>query len=250
MFDDYKSDLERAQSLQTVLIATATGSRDGDVSYGYLRAFFINIPAYNDLLPGFVRINRELGQFWQFIKEKFPSYAERRAFIWKEFGPLIDHLEGKNDRPLDKPTSQTLKAFDQESIHAAWQRALDRRSNDPEGAITAARTLLETVCKHILDARSIQYDANKVELHELYRLTAVELNLSPSQHTADVFKQILGSCSAIVTGLGTLRNRLGDAHGKGQNSVRPAARHAELAVNLAGAVSLFLVSTWHARNEA
>jgi len=112
----------------------------------------------------------------------------------------MDHLEGKNHRPLDAPTSQILKTFDQDSIHIAWQRALDRRTNDPEGAITAARTLLETVCKHILDSRSIPYDSNKVELHELYKLTATELNLSPSQHTEDVFKQILGGCSAIVNG--------------------------------------------------
>ena len=249
MLDDYKNDLERAQGLQNILIATATGSRGDDASYKYLRAFFIEKSSYNDLLPSFVRTNREIGQFWQFIKGKFPSYAERRTYIWEEFTPLMDHLEGKNNRPLDASTSQILKIFDQDCIHIAWQRALDRRTNDPEGAITAARTLLETVCKHILDSRSIPYDSNKVELHELYKLTATELNLSPSQHTEDVFKQILGGCSAIVNGLGTLRNRLGDAHGKGQNPVRPAARHAELAVNLAGSVSLFLVSTWQARNE-
>jgi len=250
MLDDYKNDLERAQSLKNLLVAIATGSKDGDVAYLTLRAFFISAPSYNDLLPSFVRTNRDVSQFWQFIKEKFPSYAERRSYIWAEFTPLLDHLEGKNSRPLDKPTSEGLKSFDQESIHAAWQRALDRRVNDPEGAITAARTLLETVCKHILDARYVAYDSNKVELHELYKLTAVELSLSPSQHTQDVFKQILGGCSAIVSGLGILRNRLGDAHGKGTNSVRPLARHAELAVNLAGSVSLFFVSTWHARDEA
>ena len=33
-------------------------------------------------------------------------------------------------------------------------------------------------------------------------------------------------------------------------AVRPAPRHGELAVNLAGSVSLFLISTWLARNEA
>jgi hypothetical protein len=250
MLDDYKNDLERAQSLQNILIATATGNTGDDASYKYLRGFFIQVASYNDLLPSFVRTNRELGQFWQFIKHKFSSYAERRSYIWEEFTPLIDQLEGKNHRPLDASTSQTLKAFDQESIHAAWQRALNRRTNDPEGAITAARTLLETVCKHILDSRSISYDSNRIELHELYKLTATELNLAPSQHTEDLFKQILGGCSAIVNGLGILRNRHGDAHGKGQNAVRPATRHAELAVNLAGSVSLFLVSTLHARNNA
>ena len=32
---------------------------------------------------------------------------------------------------------------------------LQRRFDDPDGAITAARTLLETVCKHILDLSEI-----------------------------------------------------------------------------------------------
>jgi len=249
MQDQYANDLERAQSLQNILIATATGNKEGGADYRYLRAYFVDFSAYNSLLPSFIRTNRELSQFWQFIKEKYGSYAERRAYIWQELTPLLDHLEGRNSRPLDTQTSSTLKAFDSDSVHSAWQRALERRTTDPEGAITSARTLLETVCKHILDNRKISYDANKVELHELYKLTASELNLSPSQHTEDVFKQILGGCSAIVSGLGTLRNRLGDAHGKGQNTAKPATRHAELAVNLAGAVSLFLVSTWQLRNK-
>ena len=249
MLDEFKNDLERAQSLQNMLVAIATGGGADGADYKILRALLVDTASYKEFLPSFVRTNRELGQFWQFIKGKFPTYAERRSFIWSEFTPLMDHLEGKNKRPLDNQTSTTLKAFNQDSVHSVWQRALERRTTDPEGAITAARTLLETVCKHILDARLISYDANKVELHELYKLTAIELNLSPSQHTEEIFKQILGGCSAIVNGLGTLRNRLGDAHGKGNNPVRPAIRHAELAVNLAGSVSLFLVSTWQARNE-
>ncbi|WP_420196198.1 abortive infection family protein [Idiomarina xiamenensis] len=80
-------------------------------------------------------------------------------------------------------------------------------------------------------------------------MTAKELNLSPDQHNEQIFKQILGGCSGIVNGLGTLRNKLGDAHGKGKLPVKPQARHAELAVNLAGSMTLFLIST-HANTKA
>jgi hypothetical protein len=65
-----------------------------------------------------------------------------------------------------------------------------------------------------------------------------------------VFKQILGGCSAVVEGLGALRNRLSDAHGTGKSAVKPAARHAELAVNLAGALAVYLLATKAARDEA
>jgi hypothetical protein len=135
------------------------------------------------------------------------------------------------------------------SIHAVWSKALERRTHDSEGAITAARTLLETACKHILDECSVEYQSNGIELHELYKLVAKELRLSPDQHNEQVFKQILGGCSGIVSGLGTLRNRLGDAHGQGKQPLKPAARHAELAVNIAGSIAIFLVETHRHRQS-
>ncbi|QUN41767.1 abortive infection family protein [Burkholderia cenocepacia] len=46
-----------------------------------------------------------------------------------------------------------------------------------------------------------------------------------------------------LRGLGAVRNRLGDSHGKGKVAAKPAPRHAELAVNLAGSVALFLLAT-------
>jgi len=48
---------------------------------------------------------------------------------------------------------------------------LERRATDPEGAITAARTLLETVCKHILDEKGEPYE-DGIPLPKLYN-TAV-----------------------------------------------------------------------------
>ncbi len=114
--------------------------------------------------------------------------------------------------------------------------------------MTAARSLLEAVCKHILDERNILYD-DKADLPKLYSLVAQELNLAPSQHTEQIFRQILGSCQAVVEGIGALRNRLGDSHGRGKAGIKPAARHAELVVNLAGTMATFLVATWEAQED-
>jgi hypothetical protein len=85
--------------------------------------------------------------------------------------------------------------------------------------------------------------ADDADLPKLYSQTAKLLNLAPSQHTEQVFKQILGSCQTIVEGVGAVRNRLSDAHGKGKRPIRPAPRHAELVVNLAGTMAVFLAST-------
>lgn len=145
-------------------------------------------------------------------------------------------------QPADELISETLRSFDESGVHHAWQKALDRRVTDPEGAITAAKMLLETVCKHIIDNAAGTYGEND-DLPKLYATAAAHLNLAPSQHTETVVKSILGNCQSVVGNLASLRNRLGDAHGQGKLPVRPQARHAELAVNLAGSMAMFLVST-------
>lgn len=148
--------------------------------------------------------------------------------------------------PADELISERLSSFDVGGVHAAWQKALDRRATDPEGAITAAKTLLETVCKHILDGTNCTYGDND-DLPKLYNAAAEFLSLAPSQHSEQVFKSILGNCQSVVGLLAGIRNKLGDSHGQGKRYVKPKPRHAELAVNLAGSVAMFLVATWHDR---
>lgn len=149
--------------------------------------------------------------------------------------------------PADAAISSALKRFEPDQIHARWTAALDRRSTDPAGAITLARTLLEDVSRWLLEELG-QKAADQEDLPALYRKLAKALKLAPDDHSEQVFKQILGSCQQVVEQLGALRNKLGDAHGGGPRRAKPAARHAELAVNLAGSMATFLMATWEARN--
>ena len=240
--------LDQAETLQNLLVSHATGGSETDAEYRQLRQLFISDPQLDALLPRFVRTCRNVSQFWEFIKHKFKTYHQRRVYIWEEFQPLTSFLEKSIAHPSDEPVSGVLEKFDPAHVHVAWSKALDRRQNDPEGAITMARSLLESVCKHILDELEMEY-GDTVDLPRLYKQTAEVLNLAPSQHTEQLFKRILGGCTTVVEGLGSLRNRLSDSHGKGRAPVKPAPRHAELAVNLAGATAQFLVATWRARTE-
>jgi hypothetical protein len=112
--------------------------------------------------------------------------------------------------------------------------------------ITAARTLIETVCKHILDEKGISYGDNP-ELPELYGLVAKELGVAPSQQIDNVMKQVTGGCFSVVNGVGAMRNKLGDSHGKGKSAAAVLERHAHLAVNLAGTLAVYLVETWESQ---
>ena len=105
---------------------------------------------------------------------------------------VIDYLETGESLPANTGIIEVLKAFDSAEIHNIWQKALERKNTDPEGAITISKTMLESTCKHILFEKGIEYNKTRIELPELYKTTAHALNIAPDQHTEQIFKQILG----------------------------------------------------------
>lgn len=243
-----KELIYKVESLKAILVTRATSQDGDDIEYRNLRQDLIAIPRIKNHLPKVVNVCRNLTEFWGYIKPQFSTYAERREFLRKEFESLLHMLEVDATSPSDSVISATIKLAGFSYIDEAWQKALERRSIDPEGAITAARTLLESVCKHVLDSVSCVYD-NNAELPKLYSLTAKQLNLSPSQHSEQLFRQILGGCQSVVEGLGAMRNRHSDAHGKGMSGSKPSSRHAQLAVNFSGAMAMFLLQTWEERQK-
>jgi hypothetical protein len=241
--DDVLVDVEKFRSM---LIRFATGGQAEDDEYRTLRRQLLTDQEIAGMVPRFVQSCIDLGDFWGYIKGEFSTYEARRQYLRQQFAPVIELLERGGQAPSDPLVTTALAGVNSDYVRAAWEKALSRRATDPEGAITAARALLETVCKHVLDESGVAYD-EAADLPKLYRAAADELNLGPSQHSEDIFRRILGGCQTVVEGLGALRNRLSDAHGRGKSGVRPAARHAELAVNLAGSMASFLIATWEAR---
>jgi integrase len=142
--------------------------------------------------------------------------------------------------------SAAIEAFQAQNVKAVWAKALARRIDDPANAITLARTLLESICKHILDGTKTPY-SHGLPLPELYKLTASALEIAPTASTERTFGTLLPACTEIVRGVGNMRNFLGDSHGHGQRAPLPDWRHAELAINLAGSVATYLLAIWENR---
>ena len=200
------------------------------------------------LLPSFVLKSSSTSQFWQWIIDETSSRKERRNIIWSGFLPLIEHFEKLDSSPSDTTADEAFQLFGESEVNAIWEKALERRNSDAEGAITSARTLLETVCKHILDSEGVEHSEN-TSLQGLWVAVSELMELSPHHHEEEVFKVILGNCQAVVNGLGAVRNKVGDAHGRGRRPVKPSARHAELTVNLSGSMASFLIKTWANKNS-
>jgi len=247
ILQEVTGDYERVDALVNILIDRATGGDCSEGDFIELRSYFASHTELSTLLPRWFAGKRSVNQFWQFIKIQYSTYAERREFLWTEFEPLLQHCETGSAIPAEDDIAGALKTLNSESVERVWRKTLYRLPEDPDGAITVARTLVETVCKHILEDLNIPFDEKKTDLPALYKLVANELNLAPQQHEEQVFKQILGGCASVVGGLGSMRNKLGDAHGHGRNRVRPAKRHASLAANLGGTMALYLLETYNAK---
>ena len=179
-------------------------------------------------------------------RDRSGSWQLRRNAAHKLIDPVLDALHTQTESPVDDLVSGAATRLDAESVREAWTRALERRATHPEGAITMARTLLESTLKTILDDRNVPY-RDTDDLPALYKAVSGDLGLAPGTYSEQAFKQILGGCHSVVVGLGSLRNKAGDAHGAGRKRYRPAERHAALAVNLAGSMALFLIETHEAR---
>jgi hypothetical protein len=240
---------DAASELKHLMISRATDAPKIDPrAYKAERDAIMRDPAGAKLAPECVRICRSPDEVWSYIKgrEGLETYASRREFFRQEFEPLLSALERFGSAPLDALVTAEAEALNSVSVLAAWAKALERRTADPDGAITAARTLLESVCKTVLDDLGESYGSGD-DLPKLYRTVSKALKLAPTDYTDEQLRRILGGGTTVVEGLGSLRNREGDAHGRGRKGYRPSARHAGLAVNLAGSVAMFLMQTWEDR---
>jgi hypothetical protein len=240
--------VEKVQTFLDLLISFSTGGQVTEEDFRTLRDELLNEPKLKTRLPRFVRTCRDLKQFWPFIKMQSLTYQGRREYLWKTFNPILEELEAEIPSPADKRVEEAVAALTSDIVHETWRDALQRRVDDPDGAITSARSLLESVCKHILQDKGVAYE-DRHDLQSLYKLTAEVLSLAPSKQTEHILRRVTGACSTIVDGIGSMRNALGDSHGKGRTDVKPEPRHAELAVNLAGALAIFLVDTYDARRR-
>ncbi|MFZ2410972.1 MAG: abortive infection family protein [Candidatus Methanoperedens sp.] len=158
-------------------------------------------------------------------------------------------LKGKTESsPSDAEIQKILSNVDAPHIKSAWEKAIDRRVKDPDGALTAARTLIETVCKHILTNLNIEFSEND-DINNLYSLTSKALEISASQDIDKESKKIFGNINAIVSGVAFYRNKLGDAHGQYEKNELLINELGELSVNLAGSICTFLIKAFEKKKD-
>jgi hypothetical protein len=211
--------------------------------YQELRKSILDDGLVGPVAPKFLRDARDLDDFFPYIRTVVPQsvWADRRAHVNVELGPAFDAAEKGGSSAADDDIVDALSEFNADRVKLAWDRAVARREADPPAALTAARTLLETVCKHVLDRVGVKY-GRKDSLGDLYTAAARAVGVHASQ-AAGQLKEFLGACGNVATKIGEVRNEHGDSHGVGEGAPDEIApMYGALVVNLAGALAGFLVA--------
>jgi Abortive infection C-terminus len=161
----------------------------------------------------------------------------------------VARLASRKSRGVSvEPLISKAAVLDFDTVQAEIARAIANCESDPEDAVTAACSLIESVCRSILVERGVSLP-NKKDVGTLVRAVQSELSLSPSRDDlpADVAndaRQVLSGLTSVAMGIGALRTHVGDAHGREKGYGRIDARIARFALNSGCALALFLIETW------
>lgn len=175
----------------------------------------------------------------------FEELRERtREFFEKPVEPIAfpEFAESRMEREL----LWSLETAESDAVRDAWRKAQERLPQDPEGAITMARSLLEAGCKYVLEEAGETIETT-LDLPRLYRRAAEHLDLGTRAEIDESLRRVLAACATIVDGVAHLRNRLSDAHGRDRRSAKPGRRHAEFIVLISSAMTGLMLSTHDAR---
>jgi hypothetical protein len=154
--------------------------------------------------------------------------------------------------PVTGELSAMAAGIDFDTVSRDLDRALRAANSDPEIAVTAACSVVESVCRSILVELEVEFPA-KQDISGLYRALRDPLGLNPTKEglvpeIVNDVKAVLSGLVTAVQGIGSLRTHVGGAHGKEKGFRRIDARIAKLAIHSASAVALFIIETWQVRH--
>jgi len=144
---------------------------------------------------------------------------------------------------------EVLRNDSYRSVRTAAARLRERLKADTQasdGVLTASRTLVETVCKTLLDLMDVEYD-DKAGLTDISKLLLKALDLHPSTRTEQALKALCQGAINMINGIASLRNAHGDAHGPGQEARALPFRDAELCAYMSCVLAGYCVQAYESK---
>ncbi len=195
----------------------------------------------------FLTRHRSLQQFWDRTASKHASYKERRSVVDDAFESTIARLEQGpvSIVDVDEDALHSLDMAEASNILAKAKRRLD--DGDADGALTLTRTLLESVCKKILDFFGEGYSGGDTAQSLCKRAMA---HVVPGAiRSREHFQHFARSTLNIVEHISLYRAEQSDAHGTALEK-EIDDHQAAYALNLAGSIAIFLIECYATARQA
>lgn len=155
----------------------------------------------------------------------------------------IDAQEMQNQDQVTLLLHRLKQKEEFRSVHKDLERALSQANSDPASAVTAASSMIESMCKVYLETHCIQFPNNE-NIKSLWKTVSKHLGLDPGSKEDDNVKKVLSGLISIVSGVGALRTRAGSAHGRGvEKPYKLEPRHAWLVINASSTIRTFVLKT-------
>lgn len=199
---------------------------------------------------------QRIGSLLQMIvrAEAFPLYLAHDGYELQQQGVNVRLVGAGTSAPVVEALADALQTIDFDTVQRDLHRALASAETDPEDAVTAACSVIESLCRSVLCELELPMPI-QLDIKGLYKAVREPLGLAPGredvspQIAADV-REILGGLNSTVQGIGALRTHAGDAHGRERGFKRIDARTARLAIHAAAGAAIFIIETWQKKFPA
>jgi hypothetical protein len=142
-----------------------------------------------------------------------------------------------------------LASRDLPAVQIEFERALEDVQTDPEASLTAACSLIESICKIYIEEKRLT-SPSKETIKDLWKVVSNDLGLNPAKIEDEDLKRVLSGLTSVVDGLGAIRTHAGSAHGRGKTRYNVQPRHARLVIHAAHTLATFLIETWDNSTDA
>jgi len=205
---------------------------------------------FMDTEDGFL-VGKVLRKLWDHRTGPYLAADISRALaegVQARFFELIGRIEAGFSPPVLGSLSGVADVLNFDTVSRDLERALASAEKDPEDAVTAACSTVESVCRSILIELGDSLP-DKKDIKALFGAVRKPLGLGADRPDldpliADDVRKILSGLATVVEGIGALRTHGGDAHGRERGYARLDRRIANLAIHAASTVALFLIETW------
>jgi hypothetical protein len=181
---------------------------------------------------------------WRSGQERVRKILAKYGLSYHPGGQILGATSGASSRSL----KAILEARDLAAVEVEFQRAIETVELDPPAGVTAACSLIETLCKVYIEDEGLELPA-KETIKDLWKIVSQHLGLNPGAIVGQDLIRILSGLTSVIDGIGALRTHAGSAHGHGRETYALEPRHARLAIHVAHTLATFVIETWESQKS-